>query len=64
MYACICAAVEERDIHAAVDQGADTVFAVSCATRAGTGCGSCLDRIEDIIEARTGICPRLTQLVA
>jgi bacterioferritin-associated ferredoxin len=57
MFACICAAVEEREILAAVDMGADSLYAVSQATHAGTGCGTCHDRIEDLIEARCGACP-------
>jgi bacterioferritin-associated ferredoxin len=64
MYACICAAVDEGEIFAAVDAGADTISAVSQVTRAGTGCGSCHDRIEDLIEIRCGACPLAGQRVA
>jgi bacterioferritin-associated ferredoxin len=62
MYACICAAVDEDDIAQAVDSGADSIPAVSRMTQAGTGCGGCHDRIEDLIEARCGVCPLAPQL--
>ncbi len=57
MFACICHAVSDDEIADAVDRGADTVTAVGCSTRAGTGCGMCHDHIEDIIEQRCGSCP-------
>ncbi len=64
MYACICAGVDENEIIAAVDNGADNLFAVVQATRAGSGCGSCHDRIETMIELRCGPCPLARQAVA
>ncbi len=64
MYACICAGVDESDVIAAVDDGADSLFAVAQATHAGTGCGSCHDRIEALIELRCGACPLASQAVA
>jgi bacterioferritin-associated ferredoxin len=50
VYACICAAVDEGEVLAAVD--------------AGTGCGGCHDRIEDLIDLRCGACPLAGQRVA
>jgi NAD(P)H-nitrite reductase large subunit len=41
----------------AIDNGADTVEAVSSATRACTGCGTCRERIEGMIGARAAQCP-------
>jgi bacterioferritin-associated ferredoxin len=64
MYACICAAVDESQVLDAIDDGADTVQAVGHATSAGTGCGSCHERIEDLIESRCGVCPLAARLVA
>jgi bacterioferritin-associated ferredoxin len=64
MFACICHAVDEHQIHAAVHEGADTLLDVARLTGAGTGCGGCHDRIEDLIEARCGACPRASQRVA
>jgi NAD(P)H-nitrite reductase large subunit len=41
----------------AIDNGADTVEAVSSATRACTGCGTCRERIDSMIGARAAQCP-------
>jgi bacterioferritin-associated ferredoxin len=49
--------VSDDEIVRAVDAGADSVHAVGHHTRAGTGCGMCHDRIEDLIEMRCGACP-------
>jgi bacterioferritin-associated ferredoxin len=51
------------EVHAAIDEGAHTVDAVSDATYAGTGCGTCHDRLEGLIEGRVG-CPLATLRVA
>ena len=63
MYVCICHAVTDEQIHSAVDAGADTLETVADATRAGTGCGTCHDHVEEILETRCGTCP-LAALVA
>ncbi len=49
MYACICHAVTTREVAEVVRSGAATEDAVGRACGAGTGCGSCLDRICAII---------------
>jgi bacterioferritin-associated ferredoxin len=49
MYVCICARVRECEVRAAVRCGARTEETVSAACGAGTGCGSCVDRIYDLI---------------
>jgi NAD(P)H-nitrite reductase large subunit len=41
----------------AIDNGADTVEAVSSATWACTGCGTCRERIEGMLGARAAQCP-------
>lgn len=64
MFACICHAVTEHEIRTAVDDGAGSVPEVGYATGAGTGCGSCHERIEDLIEERCGVCPLATARVA
>jgi bacterioferritin-associated ferredoxin len=56
MFACICRAVTRDEISAAIDEGADTIEAVSEATRAGTGCGTCRTRIGNMISERAQ-CP-------
>ena len=57
MFACICRAVTDDEVVAAIDLGATTVEAVASATRAGTGCGCCRDHIEDLIDERCRACP-------
>jgi bacterioferritin-associated ferredoxin len=45
MFACICYAVTDEELDATVEEGARTPEQVGDACGAGTGCGSCLDRI-------------------
>ena len=52
MYVCICAAVTEAQIHACIDAGANTAEDIGERCQAGTGCGSCLDRLDLVIENR------------
>jgi bacterioferritin-associated ferredoxin len=49
MYVCICARVRECEVRTAVQCGARTEESVGDACGAGTGCGSCVDRINDLI---------------
>jgi len=62
LYACICHAVTDDQVVAAVDAGAGSVDAVGEATFAGTGCGGCHPTLEELIQACAG-CP-LVALVA
>ncbi len=64
MYVCICHAVTDDEIEAAVDAGADSVEAVTCATRAGSSCAMCHDTIDDIVAERCGTCPLVAARVA
>ena len=58
MYVCLCNAVTEREVVAAVlEDGADSVAAVGELTLAGTGCGSCHSRIEGVLGACGAVCP-------
>ena len=50
MYVCICARVRECELRTAIRYGARSEETVGDACGAGTGCGSCLDRIRDLIE--------------
>ena len=50
MYVCICARVREREIRKVIERGARDEESVGEACGAGTGCGSCLDRIAELIE--------------
>ena len=49
MYVCICARVREREVRTAIRCGARTEETVAEACGAGTGCGTCRDRICDLI---------------
>jgi bacterioferritin-associated ferredoxin len=51
VYACICHAVQVADVTACIDSGAHDEETVAEATGAGTACGSCLDRICEILRA-------------
>lgn len=58
MFVCICNAVTEDDILGAVDAGARCVTSACEATEAASNCGSCLERVENLVtDALTG-CPR------
>jgi bacterioferritin-associated ferredoxin len=57
MFACICMAVTSDKVSTAIDNGAATVEAVSEATGACTGCGTCWDRIESMLGERGRPCP-------
>jgi bacterioferritin-associated ferredoxin len=47
VYACICHAVTSEELDAVIAAGATDTAAVGEACGAGTGCGSCLDRLGD-----------------
>jgi len=49
VYACICQRVRECEIRSAIRRGARSEEAVGDACGAGTGCGTCVDRIHDLI---------------
>ena len=63
MFACICRAVTSDEVTTAIDSGAVTVKAVSRATGACTGCGTCLERIKGMVAERTKPCPLAAALV-
>lgn len=50
MYVCICLAVTEAEAHRAVTDGARTVTDVAARCGAGTGCGSCVEKVRALIE--------------
>jgi bacterioferritin-associated ferredoxin len=58
MYVCICRAVTEREVKAAIDGGADTVAAVTKACCAGDDCGACHGVIRELIEDRRDVAGR------
>jgi bacterioferritin-associated ferredoxin len=50
MYVCICHRVRECEVRSVIDGGARTEDAVGDACGAGTGCGTCVERIVDLID--------------
>jgi bacterioferritin-associated ferredoxin len=59
VFVCQCNAVTDREIAEAIDAGNVTVEDVGDETGAGTGCGTCVGSIEDMIDERCGACPRV-----
>jgi bacterioferritin-associated ferredoxin len=53
MFVCICAQVREREVRVAIRQGARDEDAVGDACGAGTGCGTCLERICALLHEET-----------
>ena len=51
MFVCICAAVPDTEIRSCVSDGARTIEEVGDACGAGTGCGSCHDKIDIFLAA-------------
>lgn len=49
---CRCNGVTAGQITAAIDEGHDDLPAIGRATRAGTGCGTCKDRICELLDSR------------
>ena len=50
MYVCVCLAVTEAEVEAAIVDGAHTRAAVTRACKAGSDCGACHGMIEAKIE--------------
>jgi bacterioferritin-associated ferredoxin len=50
MFVCICARVRECEVRSAIRLGACSEDAVGDVCGAGTGCGTCLDRIGQIVD--------------
>ena len=47
---CICNLIEEKEIEAVLNKGADTTKHIQDYTRAGTSCGRCLPEIDALVE--------------
>ncbi|ONI84587.1 (2Fe-2S)-binding protein [Saccharothrix sp. ALI-22-I] len=50
MYVCICAAVSDTQVRACIRNGARTVEEIGERCQAGTGCGTCLDHLDGMLE--------------
>jgi bacterioferritin-associated ferredoxin len=51
MYVCICEAVTEDDVRAEIRCGARSLGDVADRTGAGTNCGTCHDRLQELLDA-------------
>ncbi len=49
MYVCVCLAVTEETVNAAIADGARTSAEVTAACRAGGDCGACHEMIQSMI---------------
>ena len=55
MVICSCRAVNDRTVHAVIDDGATTVQDVAARCGAGTDCGGCWPELEHLLaEHRAG----------
>lgn len=52
MYVCLCFAVTDNEVKAEISLGARSVEEVGERCGAGTGCGSCQERICELLEMR------------
>jgi bacterioferritin-associated ferredoxin len=50
MIVCHCHAVTDREIRSSVRGGASSAGCVGAACGAGTGCGGCLELVEEIVD--------------
>jgi bacterioferritin-associated ferredoxin len=50
MYVCVCRAVTDKQVRAALEGGAETLEAVRAACSAGGDCGGCHGVIEEMIQ--------------
>jgi bacterioferritin-associated ferredoxin len=51
MYVCICEAVTERQVRDEIATGADSVEAIADRTAASTSCGTCTERIQELLDS-------------
>jgi bacterioferritin-associated ferredoxin len=51
VYACICHAVHENEVRDHISAGAHSEEAIGEACGAGTSCGTCHERLVDMIES-------------
>ena len=52
---CNCNRVSEETVLAAIDAGSDTVEMIRRTTRAGTGCGSCVGLLSELLDRRCAV---------
>ncbi len=67
MYACICHAVTEDQVRACTEGASEAASHrallrhVVSATRAGSGCGSCVNRLRGLCERQPAVSPELSE---
>jgi bacterioferritin-associated ferredoxin len=54
LYVCICNAVTEREMHAAIDAGATTIKALNRQLGVGAQCGACVGCAKACLAKRQG----------
>lgn len=52
MYVCVCRAVTEKQLYQAIDDGADTVWALKDKLQVSECCGACLDTVKECLQER------------
>ncbi len=55
MYVCICKSVTDKQIRKAAAQGVDNLYELREALGVSSGCGSCADMAEAILEEATSV---------
>ena len=50
MYVCICKAVTDREIRKAAAKGADNLYELRESLGVASGCGSCADHAQEILD--------------
>ena len=54
MYVCLCHAITDRDISAAAEDGVRDVSELGAVLGVATGCGSCADMAQGLLDAAHG----------
>ena len=55
MIVCVCKRVSERELEAAMAEGASTVKALSRKTGCGTQCGRCVPTVREMLQHETAL---------
>ncbi len=50
MFVCVCKAISDKDIKSAIYAGAEDLDSIQDALGAGTGCGTCHDFTQQLID--------------
>lgn len=53
MIVCVCKRISERELEAAIAEGASTVKALSRKTGCGTQCGRCVPTVREMLKHET-----------